>query len=52
MAEHVIHQRGLAVIHVGDDGDVADGVFTEHGICPQLRAMHQRRWEFPRDLVA
>ena len=24
LAEHLVHERGLAVIDVGDDGDVAD----------------------------
>ena len=24
LVEHGVHQRGLAVVHVGDDGDVAD----------------------------
>ena len=24
LAEHLVHQRGLAVIDVGDDGDVTD----------------------------
>ena len=26
LAEHGVHQRGLAVVDVGDDGDVADGL--------------------------
>jgi hypothetical protein len=28
LAQELIHQRGLAVIHVGDDGDVTD--LTSH----------------------
>jgi hypothetical protein len=24
LAEHGVNQRGLAMVHVGDDGDVAD----------------------------
>jgi len=24
LTEHLVHQRGLAVVDVGDDGDVAD----------------------------
>ena len=25
LAEHGVHQRGFAVVHVGDDGDIANG---------------------------
>ena len=31
LAEHVVHERGLAVVDVGDDGHVADAVSGDHG---------------------
>ena len=32
LLEHLVHQRGLAVVHVGDDGDVANVVsYDVHG---------------------
>ncbi len=31
LPEHVVDERGLAVVDVGDDGDVADGVRTRGG---------------------
>src|SRR5262249_52026537 len=32
LPQHGIHQRGLAMVYVGDDGDVAYGVYGLHSL--------------------
>ena len=38
LAQHVVNERGLAVVHVGDDCDVADFFAGDHGLLGPLRA--------------